>query len=120
MKVSDKMQAVVAHGPFDYRVLAEVDVPSPGEGEYLMLVKGVGICASDVKMYQCSDFYWDPVTGRVKNAPVIPGHEFSAWRHCDGKRGEHDPCCWGPCGSGAVIDVWQLLVLFQQGDQQVR
>ena len=59
------MKAVRAYGPKDYRLERDVPLPVPSEGEYLMQVKGVGICASDVKMFVGSDFYWGK-NGRVK------------------------------------------------------
>ncbi len=46
--VTATMQAVVVHGPEDYR-LEEVPVPEPGPGEVLVRVEAVGICASDLK-----------------------------------------------------------------------
>ena len=48
-----------------------------GKGEVLARVLGVGICASDVKMYDGAEFYFGP-NGRVRSLPVIPGHEFVA------------------------------------------
>ena len=44
------MQAVICHGPEDYR-LEEWDVPTPGPGEVVIRVEAVGICASDLKCY---------------------------------------------------------------------
>ncbi|MCL4506604.1 MAG: erythritol/L-threitol dehydrogenase, partial [Chloroflexi bacterium] len=44
------MQAVVCHGPRDYR-LEEWAAPAPGPGEVVVRVKSVGICASDLKCY---------------------------------------------------------------------
>ncbi len=44
------MQAVVCHGPLDYR-WDTVPVPARGAGEALVQVEAVGICASDVKGY---------------------------------------------------------------------
>ncbi len=49
-QVPATMQAVVCHGPRDYR-LEEVAVPTPGPGEALVRVEAVGICASDLKCY---------------------------------------------------------------------
>ncbi|MFP5020877.1 alcohol dehydrogenase catalytic domain-containing protein [Pseudonocardia phyllosphaerae] len=71
-----RMQAVVVHGPEDYR-LEEVDVPTPGPGELLMQVEAVGVCASDLKCYHGAAKFWGDAnrpawaqTGRT------PGHEF--------------------------------------------
>src|SRR4051794_2603104 len=44
------MQAVVCHGPRDYR-LEELAVPEPGPGEALVKVEACGICASDLKCF---------------------------------------------------------------------
>ncbi len=49
-QIPEKMQAVVCHGPNDYR-LEEVAVPQRKPGEALIRVEAVGICASDLKCY---------------------------------------------------------------------
>ena len=70
------MQAVVCHGPEDYR-LEEKNVPEPGPGEVVIAVHSVGICASDIACYVGTPGYW-PVgdyEGYVQ-PPVIAGHEF--------------------------------------------
>ena len=70
------MQAVVCHGPADYR-LEEVPVPEAGPGEVLVRVLGVGVCASDVKCYTGADLFWgDERREGYCQPPVIPGHEF--------------------------------------------
>ena len=51
------MQAVVCHGPNDYR-LEELPVPTPGPGEALIRVEAVGICASDLKCYHGAAKFW--------------------------------------------------------------
>jgi len=48
-----------------------------GKEDVLVKVLGVGICASDVKMFDGAEFYFGP-NGRVKSLPVVPGHEFVA------------------------------------------
>ena len=55
--MSDTMQAVVVHGPADYR-LEQVPVPTPEPGELLVQVGAVGICASDLKCYHDAPKYW--------------------------------------------------------------
>jgi len=45
------MQAVVCHGPEDYR-LETVDVPTPGPDEILTKVELCGICMGDIKTYR--------------------------------------------------------------------
>lgn len=71
-----RMQAVVCHGPEDYR-LEELDVPTPGPGEVVVKVHSAGICASDIACYMGTPGYWTvgDIQGYVQ-APVIPGHEF--------------------------------------------
>ena len=73
MLASDSMISVVAHGPRDYR-LETLPIPSYGHNEMLVRVLHVGVCASDIKMYNGADIYWAK-GGRAK-AGVIPGHEF--------------------------------------------
>ncbi len=70
------MQAVVCHGPRDYR-LEERPVPQPGPGEVVVRVKSVGICASDLKCYSGAPLFWgDSTREGYCQPPVIPGHEF--------------------------------------------
>ena len=70
------MQAVICHGPEDYR-LETRPVPKPGPGEVLLKVSHVGICASDLKCYLGAPLFWgtDGQPGYAQ-PPVIPGHEF--------------------------------------------
>ncbi len=72
----DSMQAVVCHGPRDYR-LEEVAVPQRGPGEALVRVEAVGICASDLKCYHGAAKFWgDENRPAWAETQVIPGHEF--------------------------------------------
>ena len=74
--IPDTMQAVVCHGPEDYR-LSEVPVPQPGPGEALVKVEAVGICASDLKCYHGATKFWgDQDRAAYVETPVTPGHEF--------------------------------------------
>ena len=74
--VPEKMQAVVCHGPEDYR-LEEVATPTPGPGETLIRVEAVGICASDLKCYHGAAKFWgDENRPAWAETEVIPGHEF--------------------------------------------
>jgi threonine dehydrogenase-like Zn-dependent dehydrogenase len=74
--VSDTMQAVICHGPKDYR-LEEVPVPRAGRGEALVRVEAVGICASDLKCYDGAAKFWgDENRPAWAETEVIPGHEF--------------------------------------------
>lgn len=74
--IPQTMQAVVCHGPEDYR-LEEVPVPRPGKGEALVRVEAVGICASDLKCYHGAAKFWgDANRPAWAETEVIPGHEF--------------------------------------------
>jgi threonine dehydrogenase-like Zn-dependent dehydrogenase len=74
--VPEKMQAVVCHGPKDYR-LEEVTTPTQGPGEALVRVEAVGICASDLKCYHGAAKFWgDENRPAWAETEVIPGHEF--------------------------------------------
>jgi len=65
------MQAARLHGPKDIRVAAEPEPPPPARGEVTLAIKTVGLCGSDLHMYE---------TGRigytVASQPFILGHEF--------------------------------------------
>lgn len=76
MALPDRMQAVVVHGPEDYR-LEEVDVPTPGPGQLLMQVDAVGVCASDLKCYHGAAKFWgDADRPAWAQTGITPGHEF--------------------------------------------
>jgi 2-desacetyl-2-hydroxyethyl bacteriochlorophyllide A dehydrogenase len=71
------MQAVVCHGPQDYR-LESLPIPSPGPGEALIRVEAVGICASDLKCYHGAAKFWgDATRPAYVETPVVPGHEIA-------------------------------------------
>ncbi|WP_106537034.1 alcohol dehydrogenase catalytic domain-containing protein [Haloactinopolyspora alba] len=71
------MQAVVCHGPRDYR-LEEVPVPSVPDGGALVRVEAVGICASDLKCYHGAAKFWgDDNRPAWAETEVVPGHEFT-------------------------------------------
>jgi threonine dehydrogenase-like Zn-dependent dehydrogenase len=75
-KLPESMEAVICHGPEDYR-LEERPVPRPGPGEVVIRVKSVGICASDIKCYTGAALFWgDKHRVGYCQPPVIPGHEF--------------------------------------------
>jgi erythritol/L-threitol dehydrogenase len=70
------MQAVVCHGPRDYR-LEELDVPEPGPGEALIRVEACGICASDLKCFHGAAKFWgDESRPAWAERGAIGGHEF--------------------------------------------
>ncbi len=76
-QIPEKMQAVVCHGPKDYR-LEEVAVPVRRPGEALIRVEAVGICASDLKCYHGAAKFWgDENRPAWAETMVIPGHEFA-------------------------------------------
>jgi erythritol/L-threitol dehydrogenase len=72
----DKMQAVVCHGPLDYR-LENVPRPAAGPLELVIEIAACGICASDCKCHSGAAMFWggNGQPAWVK-APVIAGHEF--------------------------------------------
>ncbi|WP_018157985.1 erythritol/L-threitol dehydrogenase [Demetria terragena] len=71
-----QMQAVVVHGPEDYR-LETIEVPTPGPGDMLMRVEAVGVCASDLKCYHGAAKFWgDENRPSWAQTGVSPGHEI--------------------------------------------
>ena len=67
------MRAARLHGIRDLRLEA-IPLPAPGPGQLLLKVAAVGVCGSDVH------YYLDGRIGsQVVTAPIILGHEFSAW-----------------------------------------
>ncbi|WP_456269089.1 alcohol dehydrogenase catalytic domain-containing protein [Kushneria sp. AK178] len=74
--MSQTMQAVVNHGPRDYR-LETVAIPEARGHEVVIRIEACGICASDVKCWSGADMFWgnEEQPAYVKG-PVIPGHEF--------------------------------------------
>jgi threonine dehydrogenase-like Zn-dependent dehydrogenase len=76
-QIPSTMQAVVCHGPENYR-LETVPVPTRGPGELLVRVEAVGICASDLKCYHGAAKFWgDANRPAWAETEVIPGHEFT-------------------------------------------
>lgn len=70
------MKALVSYAPYDNRLM-EVPIPTIGERELLLKVKGCGICAGDVKSYHGGIRIWGTSEeNRYIEAPVIGGHEF--------------------------------------------
>ena len=72
------MQAIVNHGPNDYR-LQRIPCPKPKAYELLVKIVACGICASDGKCHSGAGMFWGGNGGDpwVK-VPVVPGHEFFA------------------------------------------
>ncbi len=64
------MLAVVKEGPAPGIAIREIPTPRPGPGEVLVKVLAVGICGSDVHIYNGhAGFEW-------MTYPHVPGHEF--------------------------------------------
>ncbi|MFT5590276.1 MAG: 2-desacetyl-2-hydroxyethyl bacteriochlorophyllide A dehydrogenase [Bradyrhizobium sp.] len=82
------MQAVVCHGPKDYR-LQTIKRPVPGARELLIRIAACGICASDCKCHSGAAMFWggDGQPAWVK-PPVVPGHEFFGYVVEAGEGGE--------------------------------
>ena len=74
--IPEKMKAVVAYAPGDYR-LEEVDTPRAGEGEMILKVEACGVCAGDTKAFAGAASFWG-FDGQPKyiKEPMIPGHEL--------------------------------------------
>jgi len=66
-------RAARLHGIRDLR-LENLPRPTPGPGEVLLEVASVGVCGSDVHYY-----LEGRIGDQVVTAPIIMGHEFSAW-----------------------------------------
>lgn len=75
-KLPEKMEAIVAYAPEDYR-FEMVDTPRALKGEMILKVEACGICAGDVKSFHGAPSFWggDGNPPYIK-APMIPGHEF--------------------------------------------
>ncbi len=74
---STTMDAVVCHGPRDYRLETRLR-PTPGPGEVLLRVEAVGICASDLKCYDGAAKFWgDANRPAWAETEVVPGHEIT-------------------------------------------
>jgi len=76
-KRAQTMQAVICHGPKDYR-LETIAVPTRGAGEVLVRVEAVGICASDLKCYHGAAKFWgDENRPAWAETEAVPGHEIT-------------------------------------------
>jgi D-arabinose 1-dehydrogenase-like Zn-dependent alcohol dehydrogenase len=70
------MDAVVCHGPGDYR-FERIPIPALPAGGAVLRVEAVGICASDVKCFQGAPMFWgDESRAAYCEPPVVSGHEF--------------------------------------------
>jgi 2-desacetyl-2-hydroxyethyl bacteriochlorophyllide A dehydrogenase len=68
-----RCRAVVVHGPCKAS-LKEVKIPKIKPGDVLIRVAYLGVCATDLEIYQGTLGYYKD--GMAKY-PIIPGHEFS-------------------------------------------
>lgn len=71
--LEQEMNAALLHGIRDVR-LERLPKPQPGPGEVLLKLASVGVCGSDVHYY-----LEGRIGSQVVTAPMIMGHEFSAW-----------------------------------------
>lgn len=87
------MKAVELYG-HEHAEIVERLTPRPGPGELLLAPLAVGVCATDVEIYEGSMVYFR--TGMARY-PVVPGHEWVA----------------------EVIDVGEDVSGFREGDRVV-
>ena len=83
------MQVARLHGPKDIRIAEEAPPPQPVRGEVLLRVGSVGVCGSDLHLYE---------TGRIgytdARSPFALGHEFMGVVEAlgaDAHDGNHQP-----------------------------
>ncbi|MDR1950052.1 MAG: alcohol dehydrogenase catalytic domain-containing protein [Spirochaetaceae bacterium] len=75
-RIPEKMKALVAHAPGDYR-LELIPTPRARGDEVIVKVEGCGVCAGDTKAYAGAKRFWGGGgTPSYIKAPVVPGHEF--------------------------------------------
>lgn len=65
------MQVARLHGPKDIRIASEPPPPAPEPGEALLKIRTVGVCGSDLHMYETGRIGYTNIT-----EPFILGHEF--------------------------------------------
>ena len=83
------MQVARLHGPKDIRIHTEVSPPAPQAGEVTLNIKAVGICGSDLHMYETGVIGYTHIS-----RPFILGHEFMgevAAVGADARDGLHQP-----------------------------
>lgn len=75
-QLPEKMKALVAYAPGDYR-LETIPTPRASGDDLIVKVEGCGVCAGDVKAYKGAPSFWggDGSPPYIK-APMVPGHEF--------------------------------------------
>ena len=74
------MKSARITGPNEPLVVSESDVPEPQDNQVLVKVKSVGVCHSDLHLweggYDLGDGQFMKVTDRGVKYPVTPGHEI--------------------------------------------
>ncbi|AEF82086.1 erythritol/L-threitol dehydrogenase [Leadbettera azotonutricia] len=76
-QIPEKMKALVAYGPGDYR-LETIPTPRAKGDDVIVKVEGCGVCAGDTKAFAGAPSFWggDGSPPYIK-APMVPGHEFA-------------------------------------------
>src|SRR3954447_771651 len=87
------MRAIEFHGEERLELVERPD-PTPGEGELLIAPTAVGICGTDVEIFDGSLAYFRM---GIATYPIVPGHEWT----------------------GDVVDVGAGVTGFQAGDRVV-
>ena len=76
VKIPEKMKALVAHAPGDYR-LEQIPTPRAEKDDVIVKVEGCGVCAGDTKTFGGAKSIWGGENQpRYIKPPVVPGHEF--------------------------------------------
>ncbi len=65
------MQVARLHGPKDIRIQSEAAPPPPKNGEVTLNIRTVGLCGSDLHMYEAGRIGYT-----IASEPFILGHEF--------------------------------------------
>ena len=88
-----RMRAIEFHGGERLELVERPD-PTPGEGELLIAPSAVGICGTDVEIFEGSLAYFRM---GIASYPIVPGHEWA----------------------GEVVDVGRGVTGFSPGDRVV-
>lgn len=75
-EIPNTMQAVLCHGPEDYRI-ETIEITHPADDELLLRMEAVGVCASDLKCYHGAAKFWgDNNRPAWAQKGIVPGHEL--------------------------------------------